>query len=114
MSMYKIRGSAHNVIYYYRDPNGISHQHWESYATGLEAIQRKAYIDYLQKSKKKDEIYVAAMDYKRNSCLRHIGMETIDLPSINSTNDNSHINEKNINKTYYSFQEKWCNKTGNM
>lgn len=52
MAMYKIRGSSHNVIYTYRTSDGKYKQQWESYDTELEAIQRKAYIDFLQKNKR--------------------------------------------------------------
>ena len=56
MATYKIRGSSHNVIYTYRTDDGKYKQHWESYDTELEAIQRKAYIDFLQKNRRQDDI----------------------------------------------------------
>lgn len=64
MATYKIRGSSHNVIYTYRTTDGQYKQHWESYDTELEAIQRKAYIDFLQKNKRQDDIRLAATEYK--------------------------------------------------
>ncbi len=64
MATYKIRGSSHNVIYTYRTTDGQCKQHWESYDTELEAIQRKAYIDFLQKNKRHDDIRLAATEYK--------------------------------------------------
>ena len=64
MATYKIRGSSHNVIYTYRTTDGQCKQHWESYDTELEAIQRKAYIDFLQKNKRHDDIRLAAAEYK--------------------------------------------------
>lgn len=64
MATYKIRGSSHNVIYTYRTTEGQYKQHWESYDTELEAIQRKAYIDFLQKNKRHDDIRLAAAEYK--------------------------------------------------
>ena len=47
MATYKVRGNAHNVIYPYKTPDGAKKQQWETYETELEAVQRKAYIDYL-------------------------------------------------------------------
>ena len=55
MATYKVRGNAHNVIYPYKTPDGAKKQQWETYETELEAVQRKAYIDYLQKSRNADE-----------------------------------------------------------
>lgn len=49
MATYQVRGSSHNIIYLYRTDDGKSKQHWETYETELEAIQRKAYIELLQK-----------------------------------------------------------------
>ncbi len=49
MATYKVRGTAHNVIYPYRTEDGKVKQQWETYSTELEAMQRKTYIDYLQK-----------------------------------------------------------------
>ena len=45
MATYQVRGSSHNIIYLYRTDDGKSKQHWETYETELEAIQRKAYIE---------------------------------------------------------------------
>ena len=64
MATYKIRGSSHNVIYTYRTSDGQYKQQWESYDTELEAIQRKAYIDFLQKNKRQDDIRLAVAEYK--------------------------------------------------
>ena len=50
MATYKVRGTAHNVIYPYRTEDGKVKQQWETYSTELEAMQRKTYIDYLQKT----------------------------------------------------------------
>lgn len=51
MATYKVRGTAHNVIYPYRTEDGKVKQQWETYSTELEAMQRKTYIDYLQKNR---------------------------------------------------------------
>ena len=48
MATYTIRGTSHNVVYTYKAADGKRKQQWESYSSELEAIQRKAYIDYLQ------------------------------------------------------------------
>ena len=48
MATYTIRGTSHNIIYTYKTIDGKRKQQWESYSSELEAIQRKAYIDYLQ------------------------------------------------------------------
>ena len=50
MATYKVRGTAHNVIYPYHTEDGKVKQQWETYSTELEAMQRKTYIDYLQKT----------------------------------------------------------------
>lgn len=64
MATYKVRGNSHTVIYTYRTENGKQKQQWESYGSELEAIQRKAYIDYLQKGKRQNDILAAAMEYQ--------------------------------------------------
>ena len=61
MATYKVRGTAHNVIYPYRTEDGK--QQWETYSTELEAMQRKTYIDYLQKNRLRHEIQKAAAEY---------------------------------------------------
>ena len=48
MATYTIRGTSHNIVYTYKTIDGKRKQQWESYSSELEAIQRKAYIDYLQ------------------------------------------------------------------
>ena len=48
MATYTIRGRSHNIVYTYKTIDGKRKQQWESYSSELEAIQRKAYIDYLQ------------------------------------------------------------------
>ena len=64
MATYTMRGESHSVVYRYIDENGKKIQHWETYQTELEALQRKVYIDCLQKENKNDEIRSAARDYK--------------------------------------------------
>jgi len=106
MATYKIRGSSHNVVYPYKTPKGEQKQQWESYETELEAVQRKAYIDYLQKNRKRDEIYRAAMEYKAKraaeQAARQASIQQADTPEVAlpAENDNS-------SKTYREFAEKW-------
>jgi len=69
MATYQVRGSSHNIIYLYRTDDGKSKQHWETYETELEAIQRKAYIELLQKEKRYDDIRLAVLDYKRRRAI---------------------------------------------
>ena len=56
MATYKVRGIAHNIIYPYRTEDGKVKHQWETYSTELEAMHRKAYIDYLQKNRLHHEI----------------------------------------------------------
>lgn len=63
MATYKTRGNAHNVIYTYKTQSGERKQQWETYPTELEAVQRKAYIDYLQRNKMQSELEAAAREY---------------------------------------------------
>lgn len=51
MATLKARGENHSVIYPYTTADGQKKQQWETYSTELEALQRKTYIDYLQKNK---------------------------------------------------------------
>lgn len=65
MATYKVRNNAHNIIYPYRTDTGEIKQMWETYATELEAVKRKAYIDYLQKAKLHHELLIAAKEYRK-------------------------------------------------
>ena len=64
MATYKVRGIAHNIIYPYRTEDGKVKHQWETYSTELEAMHRKAYIDYLQKNRLHHEIRKAAAEYQ--------------------------------------------------
>ena len=50
MATLKIRGESYSVIYLYTAADGQKKQQWETYVTELEALQRKTYIEYLQKN----------------------------------------------------------------
>lgn len=88
MATYKVRGNSHNIIYSYRTAEGESKQQWETYATELEALQRKTYIDYLQKNKLFFEVMKAALDYRRQKAVeRAVGdqvMSTITAEDIDN------------------------------
>jgi hypothetical protein len=72
----------------------------------LEAIQRKAYIDYLQKNKRYDELLKSVIEYKRKRAMEKSARKmtdsetTADKPSVPATEDNTY-------KTYREFAEKW-------
>ena len=106
MATYKARGNAHNVIYPYLTELGVKKQQWETYTTELEAIQRKAYIDYLQKNRLHHEIRKEADEYRRKRAVERAVSEQFGIsaphvdPPGNSTEDNSQ-------KTYREFVEKW-------
>ena len=106
MATYKARGNAHNVIYPYLTELGVKKQQWETYTTELEAIQRKAYIDYLQKNRLHHEIRKEADEYRRKRAVERAVSEQFGIsaphvdPPGNSTEDNSQ-------KTHREFVEKW-------
>ena len=107
MATYKTRGiNSHSIVYWYETPKGEKKQNWETYLTELEAIQRKAQIDYLQKKKLKDDLYKAAIEYKTKREQERAALETskpkTEIPSISSS-----TTEDNTNKTYREFIEKW-------
>lgn len=106
MATYKVRGNAHNVIYVYQDEHGNKKQLWETYATELEAVKRKAHIDYLQQKKMHSEITREALDYRRRSAIAKAVAEQfkvevpVALPKTVAEEDNSR-------KTFRDFAEKW-------
>jgi hypothetical protein len=56
MATIKPRGNSFNVIYHYRGDDDKDVQHWETYKTELEAVHRKAHVDYLQRNKNNDAL----------------------------------------------------------
>lgn len=70
MATYTIRGTSHNVVYTYKAADGKRKQQWESYSSELEAIQRKAYIDYLQSQNRTSDITHEASEYRRKKPLK--------------------------------------------
>lgn len=107
MATYKIRGTSHNVIYPYKDVSGVSKQQWESYDTEAEAVQRKAYIDYLQDKKIAAEIRQAALDYKRKRAIEKsaekIAKENPDIKEL-PTGESS---DENLHHTFREFMERF-------
>ena len=69
MATYTIRGTSHNVVYTYKAADGKRKQQWESYSSELEAIQRKAYIDYLQSQNRTSDITHEASEYRRKKAV---------------------------------------------
>lgn len=106
MATHKMRGTAHNIIYPYRAEGGQVKQQWETYPTELEAMQRKAYIDYLQKNRLYHEIQTAALEYKRKRAVERAVSEQFKVPTpcVEPPKDAA---EDNIGKTYREFAEKW-------
>lgn len=76
MATFKIRGTSFCAVYPYRTEQNEKKQQWESYASELEAIQKKAYIDYLQKNGMRKEILAAVVDYRALI----IGVNTLAIP----------------------------------
>lgn len=103
MATYKIRGSSHNVIYTYRTEDGKCKQHWESYDTELEAVQRKAYIDFLQKNRRQDDVRLAVAEYKEKRTPAKAAYSTTPTTSGQS----SHKQEDNTHRTYAEFIDRF-------
>lgn len=106
MATYKARGNAHNIIFPYKTNTGEHKQQWETYETELEAIQRKAYIDYLQKNRQYDELLKAVIDYKEKRAAERAA-EELTRNGKTATEILTPSGEDNRNKTYREFAEKW-------
>lgn len=108
MATYKIRGTSHSIIYWYNSQDGDKKQHWETYETELEAVQRKALIDYLQKNKCRDDLRKAAEEYKEKRALEKAAKENANLAHGNPPDITPvATSEDNSGKTYREFTEKW-------
>lgn len=99
-----------NIIYLYRTDDGKSKQHWETYETELEAIQRKAYIELLQKEKRYDDIRLAVLDYKRRRAIektqRELAQANAGLPNVpmpSTKEDNTHQTFKHFMERFLPF-----------
>jgi len=81
------RGQLFVVTYTVKGIDGKRKSCHESYPTEIEAAQRKAYIDILQKAGKADELRILAESYKDKK--------------------GQGVTEDNMGKTYRDFVEKW-------
>ncbi len=110
MATFKVRGTSYCVIYPYRTEQDEKKQQWETYNTELEAMQRKAYIDYLQKNRLKEELLAAAVDYKSKHESKQPAVErasALDAPKASLPGSAQEIADDNLRKTYREFAEKW-------
>jgi Phage integrase family. len=111
MAQLKARGNSYCVIYTYQSSKGNTQQ-WETYSTQLEAIQRKALIDHLQKTKQHDQIRAEALEYKRKYAEKKSAAQKAKHDKISVIEDASHAavlqtESDNTKKTYAEFVEKW-------
>ena len=107
MATYKVRGTSHNVVYPYMTSLGEKKQQWESYSTELEALQRKAYIDYLQKNGRSDDIRKAAIDYKRNRAIKKSAEKIAKQNPAAAEQTPQEASDENLTRTYREFMEKF-------
>lgn len=106
MATYKLRGSTHNVIYQYRTSAGKVKQQWESYDSKLEAMQRKAYIDYLQANKMTEEIRKLALEYKQARAIEKTASKLAHTAP-DSVTEMMGDPEENLTRTYREFMERF-------
>lgn len=107
MATYKVRGAAHNVVYPYRTELGATKQQWETYDTELEALQRKAFIDHLQKEKRYEEVRQAALAYKRQRTIEKAKKEMLLAYGDQAEIPLPGIREDNTHRTYREFMERF-------
>ena len=113
MASYKNRGNKHNVIYNYKSPADNKQKvQWETYLTAREAIQRKAQIDFLQKSKLYDEVYTAVLEYKDQRAAMAAENEAEKIVARYRTAPDEPScpyprGTDNTHKTYREFAEEW-------
>ena len=107
MATYKVRGTSHNVVYPYMTSLGEKKQQWESYSTELEALQRKAYNDYLQKNGRSDDIRKAAIDYKRNRAIKKSAEKIAKQNPAAAEQTPQEASDENLTRTYREFMEKF-------
>ena len=105
MATYTMRGTAHNVVYQYRNEDGKVKQQWETYETEYDALQRKIYIDHLQKEKRYPEITAAALDYKRKREAVRVAMEQAAV--FQRPAPPAPAGDDNMNKTFREFMDKF-------
>lgn len=107
MATYTVRGDSHNVVYRYKTEDGKKVQHWETYETELEALQRKVYIDCLQKENKQAEIRAAALDYKARRATIKAAMERASGAFQMPAPAPPQSDEDNKQRTYREFIDKF-------
>ena len=96
--------SSVSVVYHYkREADGKDTVQWETYQTELEAMQRKAYIDYFQKIKDNDTLIRLAKEYKQAREALAPKKDAQDL----SIEQPIRESEDNMSKTVAEFFEKW-------
>jgi Site-specific recombinase XerD len=105
MATYKVRGNTHNIVYTYFTTAREQKQQWESYSNELEALQRKALIEYLQKEKRYDDLRREALNYKAGKDAERERREAQQLASMPQSI--LPVGEDNRKKTYQEFIEKW-------
>lgn len=103
MATYTIRGTSHNVVYTYKAADGKRKQQWESYSSELEAIQRKAYIDYLQSQNRTSDITHEASEYRRKKAVEKAAQKIAAEKTATAPDTPSPESEDNMSKTYREF-----------
>jgi len=106
MATYTVRGTSHSIVYWYTGPEGRK-QHWETYAAELEAMQRKAFIDYLQKTKQEEQLYKAALEYKQKRAGEKAAQEAAAGKPVPVPAAPANESDDNTRRTYREFAEKW-------
>ena len=107
MATYTIRGTSHNVVYTYKAADGKRKQQWESYSSELEAIQRKAYIDYLQSQNRTSDITHEASEYRRKKAVEKAAQKIAAERTATAPDTPSPESEDNMSKTYREFMERF-------
>ena len=107
MATYTIRGTSHNVVYTYKAADGKRKQQWESYSSELEAIQRKAYIDYLQSQNRASDITHEASEYRRKKAVEKVAQKIAAENAVATPDTPSPESENNMSKTYREFMERF-------
>ena len=107
MATYTIRGTSHNVVYTYKAADGKRKQQWESYSSELEAIQRKAYIDYLQSQNRTSDITHEASEYRRKKAVEKAAQKIAAEKTATAPDTPSPESEDNMSKTYREFMERF-------
>ena len=107
MATYTIRGTSHNVVYTYKAADGKRKQQWESYSSELEAIQRKAYIDYLQAQNRTSDITHEASEYRRKKAIEKATQKIAAEKTATAPDTPSPESEDNMSKTYREFMERF-------